>query len=91
MLFSEEMTPPQMVVTPRGRLKSHREPVLVLVGETYTGSLLSCQVLFVWGDKDAVLIPGPYRLTDGKTVVLRDEHIANVPMFHQDVLLEVVE
>ena len=69
-----------------GVLKSIRDPVLVLLGTQRVGSRLSCDWVFT----HAGLVPGPYELESGQTVLIPPALTRrDAPGVHRGVTLEV--
>lgn len=84
MLTSVELAPPVNTVTAGGRLKSLREPVIVILGETRTNQHLSCAVIFT----HAGLMPGVYELNDGTRVRIPHELVGDTHRTSYSVTLE---
>lgn len=66
MWVSRELGPSTQALTGAGVLKRVREPVLVLVGPRLEGASVYCDWLFTHPG----LVPGPYELTTGLTVII---------------------
>lgn len=85
MLVSVETTLGPQRVSEGGVLKRLREPVVVLIGPRREGAFLSCDWLFTHPG----LVPGPYELSDGTTVVIPPARCSDSGVAAHTVTLEV--
>lgn len=85
MLVSVETALGPQRVSGGGVLKRQREPVVVLIGPRREGAFLSCDWLFTHPG----LVPGPYELSDGTTVVIPPARCSDSGVAAHTVTLEV--
>lgn len=67
-------------------MKQRREPVVVLLDSRRDGNTLSCTWLFTHPG----LVPGPYQLQDGSTVMIPPARCSDRGVAAHTVTLEVI-
>lgn len=87
ILASAETTLGPTRASGSGTLKQERAPVVVLIGAKREGRTLSCLVALT----HAGLVPGPYPLSDGATVLIPERLVGSKAQCHPNVTLEVQE
>lgn len=87
ILASAETTLGPIRASGSGTLRQERAPVLVLIGAKRDGASLSCLVALT----HAGLMPGPYPLSDGTTVLIPERLVGSKAGVHAHVTLEVQE